>query len=80
MKAKGCCKEKTVTYKVKDSQDNAAKILISKNDTKSFEFFGTVTKLHIIKNNPYLIKVPAFKEPPDIVYNDTYLVNRVFLI
>jgi hypothetical protein len=77
-KKDGCCKEKSVVYKVKETQNNSSKT-ISFNNNASF-LFASFIEYKSIKINAYLISVSSFKEPPDIVYNDTYLVNRVFLI
>lgn len=77
MKSKKCCKEKTVVYTVKETQNGSSKINITKT---SFEFFSVVSKLKFPEPTSQFLIIPSLKQPPDIVYNKSYRVNRVFLI
>ncbi|MGZ3864483.1 MAG: HYC_CC_PP family protein [Bacteroidia bacterium] len=77
MKSKKCCKEKTVVYTVKETQNGTSKINITKTSLGSFSL---VSKINFIGLPSKFLRAASFKEPPDIVYNKSYLVNRVFLI
>lgn len=76
-KNKNCCKEKTVVYTVKETQNGSSKLNITK---ASFEFFGTASATTLSKTVANHSIVSSFKDPPDIVYNNSYLLNRVFRI
>lgn len=78
MKKKNCCKDKSVVYKAKETQNGSSKITPFKNSSP--HFIVLFSGIFLIKINSCLIIVPALKEPPDIVYDNTYLVNRTFLI
>jgi hypothetical protein len=79
MKKKGCCKEKSVFYKVQGNQDKGSKILSLKNNIKQLNLFYTsITYLIKLKTN-LLFQFNA-DEPPDGYARYTYLVNRVFRI
>ena len=80
MKNPNCCKDKSVVYKVKETQNNPTKIIVKKNSENPFQFLYISALLSIISGNTAFITIPSLKEPPDIVYTKTYLVNCAFLI
>ncbi|MGZ3867174.1 MAG: HYC_CC_PP family protein [Bacteroidia bacterium] len=77
MKSKKCCKEKTVIYSVKETQNGASKINITKT---SLEFLSVASKIKFAETSSQFLITASLKRPPDIVYNKSYRVNRVFLI
>jgi len=78
-KKMNCCKDKTVSYQVKEDQSSSSTASI-KVPVKNIDTHFIFTEF--IKSNLYTPSygVPDFHAPPDIVFSDTYLVNGVFRI
>lgn len=79
MKKKGCCKEKSVVYKVKTSQDSGNKIFSLKNTAKKTDLFYTAAILTVGFKKQISFNVET-EPPPNTGLRYTYLVNRVFRI
>ena len=80
MKKINCCKEKSVTYKVKDNQDSGNKSIAVQNPIKIIDTNYLSSLTNFVKINSGLSFVPDYGEPPDIDYGSTYLLNKVFRI
>ena len=78
-KKMNCCKEKSVTYKINDTQDSGNKIFSLKNNIQAVDIFYYPV-IDLFNVQPILFFNQKQGEPPDINYNYTYLLNRVFRI
>ncbi len=79
MKKKDCCKEKTFSYKVKDNQNSTAKVILVKNAKNSL-LIDLRFQISIFIYQVTSLSVDNQDDPPDIPYNNTYLLNRAFRI
>lgn len=79
MKKKDCCKEKTFSYKVKDNQNSTTKTILVKSANSGPHIdlqFPSPIFIYEVSS----LSVGNLDDPPDIPYNNTYLLNRAFRI
>ena len=78
MKSKNCCKEKSITYKVKENQNNRSKIILFQNHLKTLDVYYS-GPISFIKSGPNLDLI-SYSKPPGIDFSIIYLINNVFRI
>lgn len=79
-KSKGCCKEKTLVYKVKDNHKAVDKTILPNTSVK--QFVANYVILDFTCNNPSieLFALPDCNAPPFLDPKPVYLLNRNFRI
>ena len=78
-KAKGCCKEKTVICKVKDSQKPASKTIVPGNASKQITA-GYIVLHFLMNNTPDIQTLPDYHPPGNRYTDPVFLLNRNFRI
>ena len=79
-KSKGCCKEKTFAYKIKDNHKSTAKVIIPNTSVKQFLAFYIALDFTNEKSFIDLCKVPDCNAPPFLDPEPVFLLNRNFRI
>ncbi len=79
-KSMGCCKEKTLSYKVKDNHQSIDKIIVPDKSLTQFIHSNYVEIALFVKPTIDLYTLPDFHAPPYQDSNPTYLLNRTFRI
>jgi hypothetical protein len=75
-RSKGCCKEKSVVYKVKDNHQSTGKIILPNSQAKHLFTALVITDLKVQKPNIDLFAVPESNAPPFNDPDPVYLLNR----
>lgn len=79
-RSKGCCKEKTVVYKIKDNHESASKIVAPNMSAKNLFAVFAITEFKLHRPVIDLYAVPESNAPPFDNPEPTYLLNRNFRI
>jgi hypothetical protein len=79
-RSKGCCKEKSVAYKVRDNHQSTGKVVLPGSQAKLLFTALVITDLKIQKPHMDLFAVPESNAPPFNDPDPVYLLNRSFRI
>lgn len=79
-RSKGCCKEKTVIYKIQDKHQSTAKVIVPNTSAKQMFTVFAVTNFALQKPVVDLFTLPESNAPPFDDPDPAYLLNRNFRI
>lgn len=79
-RSKGCCKEKSVVYKIKDNHESSSKVLVPNMSAKNLFVVFTITDFKLQRPVIDLYAVPESNAPPFDNPEPAYLLNRNFRI
>ncbi|PBQ32772.1 hypothetical protein CNR22_13645 [Sphingobacteriaceae bacterium] len=75
-KSKGCCKEKTVVYKIKDSHKAVSNPIVPNEIVKDFHSWYTSLDFTVNRPSLELHALPDCNAPPFAYPEPVYLLNR----
>ncbi len=79
-KSMGCCKDKTLSYKVKDNHQAVATVIVPDKSLTPFIYPSYTETTLFVKPSIEIYTLPDFHAPPYQSANPVYLLNRTFRI